>query len=134
MFLKRHKKISAETLIDLKRYIDLCYPQPVEREGFTGLEDSEDFAGAMPPMLAPSQTSESCAGRSVNKKSARIAPAPYAAASLSDALNHLDESFFISVSVRCGVVHFLAPANLLLHWYTTRLYLSLLRQTLEPNQ
>ena len=93
MFLKRHKKISAETLIDLKRYIDLCYPQPVEREGFTGLEDSEDFAGAMPPMLAPSQTSESCAGRSVNKKSARIAPAPYAAASLSDALNHLDESF-----------------------------------------
>ena len=76
MFFKGHKKISAETLIDLKRYIDLCYPRPVEREESAPLEDSADFAGAMRvPQPAKPQT-----GRRVNKKSAQTASAPYAAA------------------------------------------------------
>ena len=89
MFFKGHKKISAETLIDLKRYIDLCYPRPVEREESAPLDDSADFAGAMRvPQPAKPQT-----GRRVNKKSAQTASAPYAAASLNDALDHLDESF-----------------------------------------
>ena len=89
MFFKGHKKISAETLIDLKRYIDLCYPRPVEREESAPLDDSADFTGAMRvPQPAKPQT-----GRRVNKKSAQTASAPYAAASLNDALDHLDESF-----------------------------------------
>lgn len=89
MFFKRHKKISSETLIDLKRYIDLYYPQPVECRECALPEDSADFAGAMrAPQPAKPQT-----GRRVNKKSAQTASAPYAAASLNDALNHIDESF-----------------------------------------
>ncbi len=89
MFFKRHKKISAETLIDLKRYIDLCYPQHVECEERAPLDDSADFAGAM---RAP-QASRPHTGMRVNKKAVQSDFAPYAAASLNDALDHLDESF-----------------------------------------
>ncbi len=89
MFFKGHKKISAETLIDLKRYIDLCYPQSVECEERAPLDDSAGFAGAM---RAP-QAAEPRRGRRVNEKSVQSDSAPYAAVSLNDALDHMDESF-----------------------------------------
>ena len=93
MFFKRQKKISAETLIDLKRYIDLCYPQPTAYEECAPVSGAEDFSAPPPVMRAPSQTSESRAKFRVNNRSVQSAPAPYAAASLNDALKHIDESF-----------------------------------------
>lgn len=96
MLFRRHKKISAETLIDLKRYIDRITG---EEKPLLEREDScapypQAFEDAAQPLKRRRQgrgaQSESASMGQATDRSVPSAAAPY---SLKEALGRIDESF-----------------------------------------
>ncbi len=93
MLFKKHKNISAETLIDLKSYIDLHYPEESLREmPLPSCEDAapQEYCASMPQPKPKSFSHRSVKHRSEKQRSI---PQSCASASLSDALAQMDESF-----------------------------------------
>ncbi len=79
MFFQKHKNLSAETLLDLKRYIDRFFPEETPRE--------EACCDAAMPVPKPS------AARGLHKNAAVPFQAAAAPRSLTEALEQLDEGF-----------------------------------------
>lgn len=78
MLFQKHKNLSAETLIDLKRYIDRFFPEELPAE--------EAFAPQDMPTAAAKP-------RSLQKNAAPLRAAKAAPNSLEEALGQIDESF-----------------------------------------
>ena len=92
MLFKKHKKISAETLIDLKRYIDSFISDEVTDDLPIPSAVECPAAGAYAAREEPACPAVKAAPRKGRGKAA--APRAEASArSLSDALEHIDESF-----------------------------------------
>ena len=90
MMFHRHKKISAETLIDLKRYIDINLA-----DGYVTEDSPAPFAGECAPLKASALREEPVysAPKAAPRKSKSVCRAAGSAPSLSDALENIDESF-----------------------------------------
>ena len=90
MLFKKHKKISAETLIDLKKYMDICLGVTLAGDECAPCAEEPVSYGAplMQPSAAPVYDK-----RPKPEKRGKKAAAFQAAQSLSDALGQIDESF-----------------------------------------
>ena len=92
MLFQKHKKLSAATLLDLKRYIDRFFPEEAPAE------DALEMQETPVPPEAPREMHKIAATSEAPRKMRQNAAMPFQAAqaaprSLEEALGQIDESF-----------------------------------------
>ena len=100
MLFKKHKKISAETLIDLKKYMDICLGVTLAGDECAPCAEEPMVYGAplMQPSAAPDYDKSKKSPKAKKpekrrKKAETFQAAKSAPQSLDDALGQIDESF-----------------------------------------